>query len=356
MRTLTGDIGAIVYHGKPWERRYGTKFRARRAVVLACVNAGWTFAECEQVLLEPASPVAALWQSSRSGRRVESPWKRLLRDYQAVSAFAADNPSWESATEVRQWLGELLSLAEDTPWPGRTGRTDKAVLMAAIAIATKAGVNTPGLSVRDLAMRSGITRKTAGKALRRLADLGWIEPVKGSGNPRHCRRYRLRVFQVTPYDSLGSGGHVGSSETPTDADPGHECWVRLGKAALDVWLVLSSYPALSAREAARRAQVSNSTAARQLPRLASYDLAARRGDGWIAGPETPAGVVKAMGWIAGNSKVAKRQAEYAEDREIYREFRRGKRDAARRADVLGAKRDQAIGDAVRNLQERKMAS
>lgn len=43
MRTLTGEMAGIVYHGADWEARYHSKFRARRAIMLACVNAGWTF-------------------------------------------------------------------------------------------------------------------------------------------------------------------------------------------------------------------------------------------------------------------------------------------------------------------------
>lgn len=349
MRTLTGPLAAVVYDGADWEQKYQRKFRARRAIVLAAVNHGWSLDDCQRTLLdEHAVAVSGLWTRGEDGRPLgsQAALRRLNADYRACSALATERPVRRSAGEVKQFLGEKAAEVRARPWPGRTGRTDQAVLLAVLAIATKAGTWEPDCSVRDIALRAGITRKTGSASLRRLCGAGWLEPVHNARQADHARRYRVR--QVTPHRSLRGVSvetYVARNDARHCADAAHEVWVRLGKASRDLWCALDSAPR-SARALAERAAVSPRTADRQLPRLASYRLAERRDAGWIQGAATPDDVVNAEGWLGANSRVERRRSEYAEERKLYatRDQRRGRADAERRADDLAARRRQREAD------------
>ncbi len=342
MRTLTGPLAGVVYHGRPWQPRYHRKFQARRAVVLAAVNHGWTFDECERVLLDDTAEVSGLWTRGEDGRDLgrSAAFKRLHGDFRAAAARAAASPQWRSRADVVQWLGEVTADAQSRPWPGRTGRTDKAVMLAVLARATRAGCDQPLCAVRDIAPAAGVTKQTAAVSLRRLCAAGWLERQYERCAPDQAQRYRVRQNQ-TGYSLGGSGDNLSSSGARPDAHPAHECWVRLGKTARDLWCALDAQPR-TARALAARSQVSPRTAVRQLPKLASVRLSERRPAGWIAGPATPDDVVVAEGWIEANSKVCRRQARYDTDRELYHDpdwkKRRGAADAARRADELAARR------------------
>jgi hypothetical protein len=68
-----------------------------------------------------------------------------MRDYRDAQRKAAQSPAWQSAVEVRQWLGEVTAEVSSALWPGRTGRTDQAVMLAALRIASEAGTSEPDL-------------------------------------------------------------------------------------------------------------------------------------------------------------------------------------------------------------------
>jgi hypothetical protein len=70
VKPLSGALGAIVYHGADWAEHYQSKFAARRAVVLACVNSRWTLDDCIQSFMQDDSLARYLWESE-SGRRAE---------------------------------------------------------------------------------------------------------------------------------------------------------------------------------------------------------------------------------------------------------------------------------------------
>jgi hypothetical protein len=304
--------------------------------VLACVNHGWTFEDCERVLLDPTAPTAHLWQSD-SGH-AEKPFARLRRDYQRAAAKWAESPNWQNATDVRQWLGERTAEVNRAAWPGRAGRTDKAVMLAVLHIA-RIGTDEPDVSVRDVAMKAGCTARTASTSLKRLCEAGWLAPRWASQPDGHAKRYKVS-HKFTHNSLRSSADYVCRNETALDGTGAfHECWVRLGKAALAIWRALGGTP-LSAADIADAAGVGRATAFRWLPRLAAYRLATRCDGGWIAGSASPDDVVKAEGWIGDNSIVEKRRQRHEEDRAQYAVLRerRGRRDAMQRADALATRR------------------
>lgn len=329
MKPLTGDIARIA-DGGDWTSRYASKFAARRAVVLACVARGWDENSARAKLIMDDSPALYLWESDRGN--ADTPDQRFTRDWRAAVQRFRESPSWQSAAEVRQWLGQLTSEIESARWTGRTGRTDQAVMLAVLAIASRAGTSEPDLPVRTVAMEAGVSLATACRSLARLRDAGWIRRTWKSGSPYDtAQRYKVSLNGTDSY------------EVPTELsvplrDTSHETWVRLGMAALATWSALDVQPR-GVREVARRAGVGKTTASRWLPKLASYDLAARGEYGWIAGKATADDVARNEGWQDFNSKVFRRELSYIEDRAIYAERKtsRGKTDAIRRADAIAAK-------------------
>lgn len=330
MRSLTGTIGAIL-DGAPWTPRYASRFAARRAVVLACVNHGWTLDECHLILLAEDSACAYLWD----GEGRESPRLRLTRDYNAARARFRDAPSWQSANDVRQWLGEVTAKVQGTRWPGRTGRTDQAVMLAVLSIASEWGTYRPALPSRDVAQRAGVTRRTVDRALQRLCDAGWLRRTAKAGDG-YAGVYLIRESQHLshndPYHPVGLTDGMGHDETRLMR---HETFVRLGKAATALYAAVCELPG-TVQDLVRRTGVSRATAYRQLPRLESAGLLVSKNGEYLVGPATPDTYAEAMGWMGDNSITETRRQQAAEDREEYRAIREryGKRDAMRRADEL----------------------
>lgn len=331
MQPLAGNFAAIVYQGADWQKRYAVKFRARRAIVLHAMAQGWSFDWCEKVLLDPANLGSSLWLRGEDDRELgrTTAFRRLDADWKACERRRAESPAWKSASDVRQALGLMVCRLEETHMPGRTRHTDKAVLRAAISIATQAACDEPDLPIRDVATLAGVATKTASRSLARLCRAGWLVRVKGSGSHHGTHRFKLCLSHRDTYDSLRGRDYMGHSETPslwrrTGIDPGHETWLRLGKSALAIWSTLD-LEYRSAPEIAKRAEVGRATAYRQLPILKSYRLAIRSDDGWSLGPAEPADVQKDMGWYADNSIAERRRVQIEVERDYQEQWRKAGR-------------------------------
>jgi hypothetical protein len=328
VRRLEGRFAEITYQGADWRNWYGSKFRARRSVILGAVNKGWTCQECELVFLDVTAAVSDLWLTGSQDQdhgRTEG-LKRLRADYKAMRDYASRNPLYQSAAEARQRIGELAGDALVYPWNGRTGRTDRDVLAALHKMATKAGTDAVDASVRDLSILSGVTIRTVSRSLRRLSDLGWIKQVERASpgaarykllSPQRVRRNYTHEPEVPLAES-----HV--CRNGAKADPGHEVWVQLGKASLALYRVLDVAPQ-SARHLAKQAKVGSRTADRKLPVMGGLGLATKSDHGWAFGTVSPDDVAKAEGWTEHRSKTGRRKRQIDEDRERFRLIREGYR-------------------------------
>jgi hypothetical protein len=319
MTSLRGKFSAIIYdNDTAWEDHYSSKFRARRAVMLHAVRLGWSLEDCRIVFANPVNPGSRLWTHGSNERpiRPAEVTKRLMRDYQSAHAVVMAQPSYQTAAEARQRVGELIAEAKVNPWSGRAGRTDRDVLAALHAAATAVGTDAVDMSVRDIALAAGVAhRDTVTRSLRRLEKAGWLSKPE---TPRFGKAQRYKLSGPLPAHITVSGEvhiHVGSYGASVFAN--HEVWLRLGKAAMALYQVLDVAPA-SARKLAERAGVNRKTANRQLPVLRSYDLASgSKNQGWSFGVLSPDEVVKAMGWIEDNSKDVNRRKAVNEDRVMF---------------------------------------
>ena len=75
---------------------------------------------------------------------------------------------------VRDLCEKLLARLEREQWRGKSGKTDRAVMMVALGLAHHFGHLDLFLAERDLALSAGVTPKTANKSLHRLIKAGWL--------------------------------------------------------------------------------------------------------------------------------------------------------------------------------------
>jgi hypothetical protein len=324
MEALTGKQAAITYHGEPWDKYYEDKFKARRSLALAAVNRGWSMQDCELVFLDKANACSDLWLTGTDGRPLggNEAWKRVARDYDAVSGYQKENPGYKTAADARARIGELKMLALEYPWRGAAGRTDRDVLRVVHDAATRIGCTEIDLSTREASLMAGISRWTAGKSIHRLEAAGWLER-KGTPLPGHAPRFKLTtaplpagsegegVRTFTPHGPYPGQNHVGQKYSPVAALD-HEVWVRLGKVCMDLHSSLDDVP-VSGREAGRRAGCADRTARLNLPVLVACGLASHGDDGWVRLTDDLDAVAASMGWTGANSKRAMRGIEYQAD-------------------------------------------
>jgi hypothetical protein len=312
-----------------WASHYSSKLAARGGVMLHAVNLGWTVRECQAVFLNPANPGSALWTTGSHGKDhgQHEAARRLRADYERCTAKAVQDPAYSSGQEVRQELSMVRAQVGASIWPGRTGKTDRAVLLGVLDRMIEVGSDRINMSERDTGLRAGVTRDTARASMRRLAQAGLIERSKDTLPegisqlaPGPARADLIKVVGVAI--SL----HINLKTSPGESymerkgntyDPAHETWLHLGKGAGELWSLLTDDPQ-GVRELARAANVSPSTVSRrQLPKLAEHELAAMQDKGWILGPCTPDDVVEARQWRGNDSKSAKRHMTVALDRIAY---------------------------------------
>jgi len=310
---LMGKFAELFYGGKSWELSgYSSKVAARRAIMLHAVNQGWTLEDCRKEFLNGYYEGSQFWTTGDDGRNLSGAEsdKRLRNDYLKSAALASQQPTYHHAAEVRQELSMLISRVETRAWRGRTGRTDRDVLIGVLKRMSEVGSDRINFSARDAMLAAGLgSPTTAGNALKRLVGDEWLELTEGSGWGI-AAEYKCKVaVRLNRPDDTGE-------REPGEAKTGgadHETWLHLGKAARDVYGSLTVEPR-SARQIARAANVHSSTATRNLPKLQLEGLAVLTEDGWIIGPLSPDDVTSGNTWIGSNSKTQKRQDRVATDR------------------------------------------
>jgi hypothetical protein len=340
MQPLTGKYAGIVYSGEDWSEHYSKKLAARSAVVLHALSRDWAFQDCERVLLDPANPGSDLWLKGDDGRPLgrAEPWKRLKRDYDRMAKRKRDHPGYKTKQDVRAHIAWLKMEAAYTRWQSRY---DRDVLAAYHQVGTHVACDLVNVSTRQASIMAGCSQKAARNAIRRLIKAGWLERVADSRaygpavtevsllSPRkQLRQPRSPLYRLTRPKGCAVGTHITPTTVPGESNmspycappepgPDHECWVQVGKLAMDLYMVLGN-KSISGREAARRTAAAESSARLTLAKMADYGLALKTEDGWVRGPCDPDQVVENMGWSGGNSKRAMRALQYAKDRADFR--------------------------------------
>jgi hypothetical protein len=158
-------LALALLKGQTWDK-YHSRSEAEYALILSLINAGYSF---ENVLnLFYTYPAAGKFKDlySINPKRAIT-W--LRRTYDEASRWGATHES-----KARQIVQALISKAQSTPWPGRTGLCDRAIYIAHCDIAYRAGQLKYYASTRQLANLAGTSSMTAADATRRLCRDGLL--------------------------------------------------------------------------------------------------------------------------------------------------------------------------------------
>lgn len=148
-------------------KEYSSRSEAEYAVLVMLINADFSFEEALEAFCN---------------RQVEGKFKELhqkdsknavrwlQRSYDRAKSWAEQNES-----EPRRKSKLLIAWASNTPWTGRTGRSDRDVFIAHVRIMYRSGRESYGASTRELAELAGVSRYTASKATKRLIQRGLIK-------------------------------------------------------------------------------------------------------------------------------------------------------------------------------------
>ena len=164
--------------------RYQSRSEAEQACILSLINAGHDF-ESMKALFDSYPCAGKYAEFSR-----ESP-KKALR-YLRISYDNAFEYSQTHESPARQSAQAAVAWAESIPWPGKTGRYDRAVFIAHCQIANNAGRLTYSASCRTLAELAGVSSEAATSGTDRLRNAGLIVLLKPSTVNRPT------IYQLVP--------------------------------------------------------------------------------------------------------------------------------------------------------------
>lgn len=143
---------------------------------LRLANLGYDAPMIERTLLQ--HPAILDVQAKRGGARAKGAAQRKAA--WAVE-YAAQNPVSEWRSRIPARIVGYREAADDRPWTGRTGPTDRRVLEAFYLTATFANSTKFRFAARTIGGRTGMSWRTASEATRRLLDHRLIRKVGNYG-------------------------------------------------------------------------------------------------------------------------------------------------------------------------------
>jgi DNA-binding transcriptional ArsR family regulator len=144
------------------------------ALAMAMVNRGWSWEDFHAALMHPDHEMGRYYTHRKNGapRTGHDVAARLLRDWEKATELVRTFPAVQDLQEMRQELSMDLAVLKDEVWSGRTGPTDYLILMAAYERAVERGLRELPLASRTLAEKTGVSHRTASRALHRLTEAG----------------------------------------------------------------------------------------------------------------------------------------------------------------------------------------
>jgi hypothetical protein len=276
---------------------YKSASEAEAAAVAEMILAGWRY-DAIKAAFDKHSPGSYI-------RNLRGRYGYLQRTYRRVLSHLA-------ATPPRPDLAAAYQSVQSTPWPGRGGALDKAVLSGLLAIAWQWKSTSVFASVRDLAayaaagihgVHNSLDRLQAAGLIRRL---GWqngtlrydVSPLVPNGNISHIPL----PDALTPKggeggkDDVKVGVKSAGAGLAENLPGGNELWGAglLGRSAGAVYSHLGDDP-VGAGELAERTGKHRHTVERALHRLVAVGLAERVVGGWARGPGDVAAVASTQG-------------------------------------------------------------
>lgn len=178
--------------------------------------------------------------------------------------------------ELRPRLAGLLDRVAAHRWTGRSGASQRAVALAVVSKGYELNVWTVDASTRDVALAAGVSKATAARALRSIAETGlWTVSDNGAG-------MASTITLDLRWNNTKGDEEAGDSvpETPLRDRITHPVFLRaaLGPTAERLWFALSEAEGgMTVTEAVEKVGASRSTTQRTLKRLADNGMAVAEG-------------------------------------------------------------------------------
>ena len=174
-------------------KRYATRSEAENALCLSLHNKGFDYTGAERLFEQFPGPgkFTELHQKNEQNARR---YLRLTWDNAVDYAKTHTSKAERLALALVEW-------ANDRPWPGRTGATDRTVYLAHLSIVLECKHTPYAASSRQLAERAGVGKNTAAKATRRLIEQALLS-VEQDNAALFSPRYTLETPEGLDADVL----------------------------------------------------------------------------------------------------------------------------------------------------------
>ena len=146
--------------------KYNSRSEAEQAVITSLINSGHDFSSVLRLFIK--YPCTGKFKNLFN----ENPAR--AHDYLHHSYLNADKWSKSHESNARRTISTLISWAEESPWSGRTGISDRLVFLAHCQIAHRAGKIVYCASSRQLAEEAGCSSVGAINATLRLREKGLV--------------------------------------------------------------------------------------------------------------------------------------------------------------------------------------
>ncbi|MFF4620905.1 hypothetical protein [Nonomuraea jabiensis] len=230
----------------------------------------WTFEDFLSEILDPKNLAGEKYQDMPE----QTARKKLERDWDRIADFVDANPP-KGGEAVRRLLDHALSVAMGLPWNGKTGNTDRHILLTILALAYEVGTYTPAFSTRTLAMVANKRQETVAKSLKRLREAD------------HLRLVTPHTYTKSPIYEVTTGTLQTGSLNPLPglvvSDPlksvgqvlGHDLFTRgcLGETAARLWTQLDGPQTYTIGEMSRLTGLSENSCRRAVRKLVGVGLA-----------------------------------------------------------------------------------
>ncbi len=261
--------------------RYASRSHLVQALVNSAVNRRLPERAIFDLLLDP---------QNKGGERVQEEYRvggtDRAREYvrrciRKAEAFIQRHPAVGRRQDVDDEVDRIVIALESSPWRGKAGGTDRAVVLAHCAVVRRSGKLDHAASVRDVAEIAGVSISTVSKSHSRLSQAGWLRPT-ARARGGFAARWRISIPATARLAHTIPGGcersvrheHLGhdvfrysKGGLGKQAERVHEVLVTLGRAS--VGDLLSQMPGVR-RDGTRRV----------LRRLEAAGLAERDGRMW----------------------------------------------------------------------------
>jgi predicted transcriptional regulator len=313
--------------------RYGGRSYMALAIASGLRGAGYDFADYRAVMANRENLGGAKYHALEDGEGRENPETFLSRTWEKAAKQLTPG-------EILTEISNVRAAIQAAEWPGRTGNTDRAVMLALCELGTASGTTALTFGCRKIAVVAQVEDRTVRRALGRLVDGGWLQRLKSASKTGDADTYRFgpKLDKMTASTPSPLGDKCGNNDQ-SDSDrvllhPVFRNGSGLGKNTGRTWLVLGRFGRpVTVKELAEARTAERRTVDRHLRLLKKHGLAVKSGIQW-----TKAGDDRRLDELAVDLGAAERSEIQAERYERNREgfFMARRLKEARRANSAWA--------------------